>query len=65
MAYMHHNFLFHSSANGHLGGFRFLSIVNSTAMNIGVHVSLWILVSSVCMPRSGIARSYGVLFPVF
>ena len=28
-------------------------------MNIGVHVSLLILVSSVCMPRSGIAGSYG------
>ena len=28
-------------------------------MNIGVHVSLSILVSSVCMPRSEIAGSYG------
>ena len=28
-------------------------------MNIGVHVSLPILVSSVCMPSSGIAGSYG------
>ena len=28
-------------------------------MNIGVHVSLSDLVSSVCMPRSGIAGSYG------
>ena len=28
-------------------------------MNIRVHVSLSILVSSVCMPRSGIAGSYG------
>ena len=28
-------------------------------MNIGVHVSLLILVSSVCMPSSGIAGSYG------
>jgi len=34
-------------------------LVNSAAMNIGVHVSLSILVSSVCMPRSGIAGSYG------
>ena len=32
-------------------------IINSAAMNIGVHVSLSILVSSVCMPRSGIAGS--------
>uniref|UniRef100_A0A8C6EDT6 Uncharacterized protein n=1 Tax=Moschus moschiferus TaxID=68415 RepID=A0A8C6EDT6_MOSMO len=28
-------------------------------MNIGVHMSLSILVSSVCMPRSAIAGSYG------
>ena len=30
-------------------------IINSAAMNIGVHVSLSILVSLVCMPSSGIA----------
>ena len=36
-----------------------LAIVNSAVMNIGVHVSLSILVSSVCMPSSGIAGSYG------
>ena len=34
-------------------------LVNSAGMNIGVHMSLSILVSSVCMPRNGIARSYG------
>ena len=28
-------------------------------MNIGAHVSLSILISSVCMPSSGIAGSYG------
>ena len=32
-------------------------IINSAAMNIGVPVSLSILVSSVCMPSSGIAGS--------
>ena len=36
-----------------------IPIVNSAAMNIGVHVSLSILVSSVCMPSSGIDGSYG------
>ena len=34
-------------------------LINSAAMNIGVHVSLSILVSLVCMPSSGIAGSYG------
>ena len=34
-------------------------MINSAAMNIGMHMSLSDLVSSVCMPRSGIAGSYG------
>ena len=56
---MYHSFLIHSSANGHLGSYYVLAIVNSAAMNTGVHVSLSDLVSSVCMPSSGIAGSYG------
>ena len=34
-----------------------LAIINSAVMNIGVHVSLSILVSSVCMPSNEIAGS--------
>ena len=57
--YKYHSFLIHSSADGHLGCFHVLAIINSAAMKIGVHVSLSILVSSLCIPRSGIAGSYG------
>ena len=51
--------LMHSSADGHLGCFHVLAIINSAVMNIGVHMSLSDLVFLVCMPRSGIAVSYG------
>ena len=56
---MYHSFFIHSSADGYLGCFHVLATINSAAMNIGVHVSLSILLSLVCMPSSGIAGSYG------
>ena len=62
---MYHNFFIHSSVDGHLGCFHVLAIVNSAAMNNGIHVSLSVLVSSGCMPRSGIAGSYGGFIPSF
>ena len=39
MVYMYHSFLIHSSADGHLGCFHVLAMINSAVMNIGVHVS--------------------------
>ena len=65
MVYLYHSFLIHSSADGHLGCFYVLAMINSAAMNIGVHVSLSDLVSLVCMPRSGIAGSYGICISSF
>ena len=56
---MYHSFLIHLSANGHLGCFHVLAIINSAVMNFGVHMSLSILVSLVYMPSSGISGSYG------
>ena len=55
---MYHNFFIHSSVHG-LGYFHVLPIVNSAAMNNGIHMSFSILISSGFMPRSGIAGSYG------
>ena len=55
----------HSPVVEHLSVFHNLAIINSAAMNIGVHVSLSDLVSLVCMPRSGIAGSYGSSFFIF
>ena len=58
MVCMHRSFLIHSSADGHLGCFHVLAVVNSATVNIGVHVSLSVLVSLVWMPDSRIAGSY-------
>ena len=60
---MDHNFFIHSSVDGHLDCFPVLAIVNSAAMNIGVHVYFSILVTSGYMSRNGIAGSYGSFIP--
>ena len=63
--YIYHNFFIHSSVDGHLGCFQVLAVVNSAAVNDGIHVSLSVLVSSGYMPRSGIAGSCGGFIPSF
>ena len=44
---------------GHLDCFCVLPIVNSAAVNIGVHESFWTMFFSGYMPRGGIDGSYG------
>ena len=58
---MYHSFLIHSFADGHLGCFQHLAIVNCAAMNIGVHRFFWIGVSGLLgyNPGRGIAGSKG------
>ena len=60
---MYHSFFVQSPVDGHIGCFHVLAIVNSAAVNIGVHVSFSVLVSSGYMPRSGIAGSHGGFIP--
>ena len=57
---MYDIFFIHSSVDGHLGCFHVLAMINSAAVNTGVHVSFQIIVFS----RSGIAGLFGkLLFP--
>ena len=58
---VYHIFFIHSSADGHLGYFRILAIINNAAMNIEVHVPFWIsvFISFRYRPRSESAGSYG------
>ena len=62
---MYHSFFIHSSINGRLGYVHVLAVVNSAAVNAGVHVSVSILVCLGYMPSSGTARSYGGIIPSF
>ena len=57
--YTYHIFFIHSSVDGHLGCVHVLALVNSASVNIGVHVSFWIMFFSRIVPRSETAGSYG------
>ena len=52
IAYMYHIFFIHSFIDGHLGCSQVLTIVDSAAMNTGLHVSFWIIVLSGYMAGS-------------
>ena len=62
---MHHIFFIYSSVNGHLGCFHVLAIVNSAAMNTGVHVSFQIIFSPGVCPGVGLLDHMVTLFLVF
>ena len=58
-------FFIHSSVDEHLGYVYLLAIVNSALLNIGVHVSFWIMLLSGYMPSSGASGSHGSSIFVF
>ena len=62
---MYHNTFIHSFVDGHLGCSHVLAIINTAAVNVGIHMSFSIMVFSGYMPNSGIVGSYGSFISSF
>ena len=62
---MYHIFFNHSSDNRHLGFLHVLAIINSAAMNIGVHVSFLLEFSTDIYPGRELLDHMVALFSVF
>ena len=54
----HFIFFIHASVDGHLGCFHVLTVVNSAAINIEVHIYFQIVFLSRYMPQNRITESY-------
>ena len=61
--YIYHNFIIHSSVDGHLGCFHLLAIVNHASVNMRVHVFFSVMISSGYMLSGEIVESYGSFIP--
>ena len=59
IVFMYHIFFIHSSVDGYLAWVHVLAIINTVAVNIGIHVYFRIVFSSGYMPSSGFAGTYG------
>ena len=65
IVHMYHSFFILSSVDGHIGCFHVLAIINNSGINIGVHVSFSVLVSSGYMLHCGTVGSYGSFISSF